>query len=346
MFTESPEVEATPLDEHQFARRHIRFESCLARGVALFIRQSTQHQKHHNLGSAEVQRRQLDFLVPYGISSANVRLYDALGESGRAGADRAVFNRLLDDVRAGLIGLLVLGRHDRMARNDVDSAALIAALVKSKSMLLIGGRLFDPSDPHDKFILGIHAQMAEYENAIRLFWMQSSRLRQIERRAYCYQLPSGLVWASPDDDAYADRLRAENMAEWLAPFEDGTRKGYHTQVIHNGTILYPLPFPDRRVILSVELRMRWLLESGSLAHVARCIHSHPEWPSEHLGQVPVTTGTRWSTDMQVCWHRVHRNALRVWFLSPALYGIYSASSKLVGQDAAGISGPAASATPH
>jgi len=361
-----------------------RVQAAADRGMGLLIRQSSLTQKQNHQASHLVQRDQARYLAALGLPTEHLRVIDARGESGRAGARRELFWQLLADVRAGKVGLLLLARHDRLGRNDADSAALFDALRDTGGFIMVDGRLYDPSEPHDDLMLGLQAKFAEYENKARMRWMQAARWALVCRNQYRVRLPSGLVWASPFDTDYRARLDAADLSYWVerllaqpslyvvrsrqnvivhtlaadlnathvAALEsgrrllrggDGTMPDASDDVVHGDDFddaltadgrgrrwvwVYPLPFPDKEVFRSVELRLQWLRETESVSEVYARMKRHRDWPRP--GLLPVTASSMYRPGMQAEWRRGSLGALRQWFLCPALYGTYLGTSRVVG----------------
>jgi DNA invertase Pin-like site-specific DNA recombinase len=331
----------------------------------LWIRQSSHAQKVKHKGSAAVQRQQARYVAPLGLTSESIRVVDARGESGSVDADRPRFRDMLAAAQAGRIGILLLARHDRLARSDAESAAMHDALARHRSLIMVDGRCYDPAMPEDALMLRLLATFAEYENRARTRWMQLARWALVCRQRYRVRLPSGLVWASPDDPAYVEQMERAGLGAWVeravadpalyqarsawverlgpraeagpgteaddAPSDDPAHEdappGDAPDERHpDGRWLLPLPFPDAEVVRAVELRLAWLLETGSVTVVLKRIRTHPDWPRP--GMVPVAPGRLWRPGEGVRWRPARRIMLRQWYRSPALFGIYTAQSTL------------------
>lgn len=329
------------MDQQNIGPLYERLTNAVDREVWLLIRQSSYVQGRLNVGSAEVQRQQSRYVRPFGVEPDGIRVVDARGESGRAGADRPQFAALLEAARAGRIGILLLARHDRLGRNDEDSSALFAALSRTGGLVMVDGRCYDPSEPHDKLMLGLQAQFAEYENNARMRWMQLSRWSLVKRLEYRVPLPSGMVWASLDDEEYVRRMTDAGLGAWLtrvqadpAAYRAASKASDRVAQDREARAYYPLPFPDASVARSIELRLAWLRELESVTAVQRRIERDPRWPRP--GMVPVTRGRRYVAGARAHWVPVERSALLRWFRSPALYGTYAASSRMVFDDLDGL----------
>lgn len=310
-----------------------RIQDALTKTVLLWMRQSSHMQAENNLGSQDVQADQFRHLEPFGFRREQLLAMEAFGESGRAGADRPLFEQMLDFVSSGEVGLIVAARGDRLGRNKVDTERLLTATAQKGVLIMIGGRVYDPTDPGDKFMLGIQAEYSEFENNARTRWMVMSRLALARRLAYRTVLPTGLVWASPEHSAYVKRLRAAGLVHWLDDLSAHQAVSEYKRIRH-----YVLPFPDEQVVRAVELQIRWLLETRDLREVVGRIMAGAEgWPRR--GQIPVIRGTRFMENMEPQWIAPHadkerylRQQVRSWVLRGPLYGTYHFESPVIGEE--------------
>jgi DNA invertase Pin-like site-specific DNA recombinase len=297
----------------------------IARGVVGFYRQSSLMQARFNVGSQAAQEDQVRHLEPFGVGPEGVHVVLAYGESGRSGVVRRKFRELMRLVRGGKVGLILLARHDRVGRNTKDSRALYDLLVEHQVLLMVDGRIYDPADEGDAFILNMYAAFAEYENRARARWIMLSRLAKARRLEARIPLPTGLVWASLDDPVYVQRMMKAELGAWV----DAAREpGRHlAKSIVGDQTCYVLPFPDRDVARSIELRLQWLLEEGSMPGLLDRILHDPAWP--HPGKMPVMRrNQRFDPEITPSWeHEATLTRLYDWFRSPALYGVYSYTAR-------------------
>lgn len=288
----------------------------IAKGVAGFFRQSSRFQARENTGSQAVQENSLRWLAPFGVKAEDVTVVLAYGESGRPGVVREKFRQLEELIERDQVGLVLLARHDRLGRSEADAIRVFNLMAARGVLMMVDGRIYDPADEGDAFILKIYAQFAEYENRARVRWMLMSRFAKAQRLANRTKLPSGLVWASPEDPEYVTRLESAGLMHWLDQLDRHRAVSYR-----HGQAFYVLPYPDAEVARSVELRLQWLFETRSLSGVIQRIRHHPEWPRP--GRVPVLTPNfRFNPLVAPVWQLVKRGRLHQWFHSPALYGTY------------------------
>lgn len=310
-------------------------------GVAGFFRQSSLLQARRNLGSQQVQREQLKFLEPFGVRESDVNVVLAFGESGRPGVVRERFTYLTRLVLAGKVGLVVLARHDRLGRDSDASRELFQHMKARGVLIMVDGRFYDPADPHDAFVLELHSLMAELENRARARWTALSSFAKARSYSARIPLPTGLVWASPEDPEYREALERAGLLHWIADMSrhqeasiveqelDGREDPdgiSATDIFRNAQPrarrLYILPYPDAEVEQAVRLSIRWLLETRSLTVLLRRIHAgHPGWPRRGLMPLRVAS-SRYGHGAGVRWVPAERQRMYDFLQSPALYGVY------------------------
>lgn len=305
-----------------------RFRRALGQRIIQFVRQSTLTQQRHNTGSMEVQRRQWRRLKAYGVDMERIEKIEA-AESGRKGAQRPAFERLLKEVQGGDVGVVAVASHDRLGRNMTDYSRLCEAMRDNDTFLFAEGRPFDPTEADDDMQLFIMAKLAERENRYRTRRNTVMRLAKAHEGEYRIPLPTGLVWACPRDPHFrrrCDNSDSEVLRQWLDGIDD-----HRVHSKREGRAHYVLPYPDDEVISSLTLRFEWLLAERSLAGVIERIENHPDWPRP--GRIPVQNGWVYSPDLTPHWrelrgdHSREREMLRKWFSNGAWYGRYEFTSK-------------------
>jgi DNA invertase Pin-like site-specific DNA recombinase len=295
----------------------------LERDLIVLIRQSTLIQKHENRGSGALQLSLHGLGLQLGWPEERIILLDARGESGSRG-ERAQFQELLRRVKSGATGAVALARSDRLGRTALESEELLRAAAEHGTLMITEGRIYDPSSASDKLILGLFNQFAEYENNARTLWMMATRLTLAKEGAYRVVMPTGLIAASPSDPAFMERLTEAGLASWV---EDLDR--HRTVSTRKGKQYFVLPYPDREVYEACRMRMECMLAHGSLNAVVEMINNDPSYP--RAGLIPVCRAVRrYHSGIEIRWidvnHPNGRVALRNWFKSPAIYGIYSFKS--------------------
>jgi DNA invertase Pin-like site-specific DNA recombinase len=306
-----------------------RIAKLAAQGVGVLIRVSSAQQRKHSKGSQKYQRDQIRFLESYGAPTNNLRIFDARGESARVGADRPVFRQLVAAVRRREVHVVLVSDADRISRNDPDAEDLYNALVEVGGLIIINGEIHDPSNSNHRFLLRLRTLIAQYENEQRAFRSLTSKSAKARELAVPIKLATGLVWASPEDRDFVERLREAGMGDLIT---EEALAGHKTRVRKGGRNYYVFPFPDREVKVACELAVRWLCEEGSLTGLLQRIQSDPQWPSPgHFPAVgcwsfdPAVIKATWKPLMGRADGRdeLGRGVLYDWFQSPSIYGIYA-----------------------
>jgi DNA invertase Pin-like site-specific DNA recombinase len=297
------------------------------RGLALFVRTSTKEQADSGTrGSPTAQLEAgYDDAARLGVARDEVKLIDAWGEAGTRKAKRKKFRELRALVRSGGVGVVIAPEHHRISRNVSDAEAFFQECADMRVLLLINGQPFDPRVPTDRYMLGMMAQFAQYENDARVRWLMRGKLQRAKNLAARYRLPAGLVWASPDDPAYVQAAHNAGLGHYLRRTRDHSAKSPTAHLT-----LYVLPFPDAEVEACARLRVQWLLEpGGSVARVLERINTKGSgWPRRRLGLVPKPLGgSRWRADQSYAaassWEKATAAKLADYLASPSLYGRYT-----------------------
>lgn len=290
-----------------------------ARKVLLFVRQSSRRQVTAHKHSVDVQLKQLRH---FDVPADRVVTILALGESGAADRERRQFEDMLARIESGEIGAVVVARHDRIGRNEADNVRFLDTLARHGAVLMVDGHVFDPASPEDKMILRIYGTFAEYENQLRARWMRLTALAAAKRLAFRVRLPSPLVWASPDDPAYVERLHGAGLGDWLEGLPREPVAG-RVFTLAEGRRYFPLPFPDRVAVGAADLLVRWVAASDTVGDAVARTFVDPAWPSDHRGEFPVVRARRYVADeAAVEWVPIDREAVAKWVLRPALNGTY------------------------
>ena len=151
-----------------------RLQEAIWRGAVCFFWKSAVDSGMHNLGSQQVQREQLRRLEPLGIREADVSVV-AVRESKRLGVVREWFRQLTEMVIAGQVGLVVLARHNWLGRDSEARSELFKRMKEHGVLIMVDGRIYDPADAGDAFVLEIQPLVTELENRARARWGALSR---------------------------------------------------------------------------------------------------------------------------------------------------------------------------
>lgn len=302
-------------------RHDSQFAAALRKGARVLIRQSSNVQRLKHTGSADVQLEAVEVLRQLGWEEEQIEIVDARGESADFDKPRPKFNALLRDVRAGEVGIVTIGRGDRLGRNDLESSIFLEACAQTRTYILDGSKLYNPASVNDKLVLRLFSVFAEYENQARTRWLLRARFAKARKLEYRIPLPTPLVWASPDDPEYRAAMIEAGLLHWLDNLD------LHKPASRIDDKVYRiLPVPDSAAVRATELALAWLLETGDPAVVLeRIFDATSGWP--HPGKLPVvrsrvydprTTEVRWESGTR----RRQWGRLRDWIRTPTLYGYY------------------------
>ncbi|CAA9336182.1 MAG: hypothetical protein AVDCRST_MAG68-3374 [uncultured Gemmatimonadetes bacterium] len=313
-------------------KMHAALQDAVARGVWGFFRQSTGAQAINHRYSQRVQEDdQIENAMALGVPKESVRVLLAYGESGREGVVRRKFQELIRLIEGGRVGLLLLARHDRLSRNSPDADAAYRAMRKHGVLMMVDGRIYDPSDDGDDFVLSIYSRFWEFENRARSRWLASTRFAKARDLKLPIPLPTGMVWADPLDLDYVARLQGAGLQAALSDLSahkvaaPARARSPHEAAqgdANTGRLLYALPYPDEEVQRALRLLGEWLLETGAPGQVLRRIREGAGgWPRP--GEVPVQSGPRvFGPKTKIQWMPATYAWIYEFLQSPALYGTY------------------------
>ena len=126
----------------------------LERNAYLYVRQACR-QRAETAEGIERQYALKERAVALGWKSARVvTIDDDLGQSGNS-SRRPGFQRLLAQVRRADAGVVMALDTSRLGRRPSDWQLLAASCVLTRTLLLVAGRLLDPSCPEDRLLLGL-----------------------------------------------------------------------------------------------------------------------------------------------------------------------------------------------
>ena len=138
--------------------------SSLLRLAIIYVRQSTQHQVLEHRESSARQYALADRAVLLGWPSVAVEVIDEdQGVSGSSIEGRSGFQRLLAEVSADRVGLILGLEMSRLARSCKDWHALLELCSIYRTLLGDADGLYDPSHYNDRLLLGLKGTMSEAE---------------------------------------------------------------------------------------------------------------------------------------------------------------------------------------
>jgi DNA invertase Pin-like site-specific DNA recombinase len=164
------------------------------RKFVIYCRQSTPDQVQQNEGSTEFQRAQREFAPELGWAPELIDVNeDDLGLTGSAAAHRAGYQRLLAEIRAGIVGAVGVTEHTRLSRNFRDWLDFLELVRMHDVLLFVGGKLCNTTEKGELFTTHILALAGEYEHSVIRDRMRNGVLGKLHARKAVTYPPVGYV---------------------------------------------------------------------------------------------------------------------------------------------------------
>jgi DNA invertase Pin-like site-specific DNA recombinase len=168
----------------------------LQRDAVVYIRQSSAHQIRSNRESTERQYGLVDRAVSLGWPSRLVRTIDEdQGRSGTSAAHRGGFKKLVADIGAGQVGIVLALEASRLARSSADWHRLVEICVITRTLLADESAVYDPRDPNDRLLLGVKGTISEAELFTLRCRLHEGRWNKARRGELTRSLPVGYICA-------------------------------------------------------------------------------------------------------------------------------------------------------
>lgn len=194
----------------------------LDRKADLYVRQSTPGQIRENCESRERQYALSGRLRMLGWTEEQIEVIDDdLGRSGSGSVRREGFERLLNEVTAGRVGIVIGLEMSRLARNSKDWHDLFEVCAIYGTLIADEDGVYDPQIPNDRLILGMKGIISEMELHTMRIRLERGRLNKALRGEMFATPPagyvktaSGVVEKNPDERAQsATRLIFDKFEE-------------------------------------------------------------------------------------------------------------------------------------
>ncbi len=115
------------------------------------------------------------------------------GRSGASAAHREGFKRLLAEVGAGQVGVVLSLEASRLARSSADWRRLVEICVVAQTLLADEAAVYDPRDPNDRLLLGVKGTISEAELFTLRCRLHEGRWNKARRGELARSLPVGYV---------------------------------------------------------------------------------------------------------------------------------------------------------
>jgi DNA invertase Pin-like site-specific DNA recombinase len=212
----------------------------LTRIAIVYVRQSTPQQVLDHRESTARQYALADRAVELGWPRNQVVVIDDdLGKSGQSAEGRPGFQRLLAELALDRVGLILGLEMSRLARSCKDWHQLLELCARFRTLLADADGLYDPTDYHDRLLLGLTGIMSEAELHILKDRMNRGKWNKA-RRGELYGLPpigyvrgpSGAFEIDPDEQVQSTvRLIFDEFDR------QGTLHGLLRYLVHHGILM-------------------------------------------------------------------------------------------------------------
>lgn len=183
------------------------------RRAYVYVRQSTVFQVVHHRESTERQYHLAHRAEALGWPAETIEVLDEdQGHSAASAEHRHGFQRLIADVAAGDVGLVLMLEASRLARCGSDWHRLIELCSLNRTLIADEQAVYDPRETNDRLLLGVQGTISEAEIMTlrtRLFEGRWNKARKGELKR---SVPTGYVldrdgrWTKDPDRQVQDRL--------------------------------------------------------------------------------------------------------------------------------------------
>lgn len=166
----------------------------LQRQALISIRQSSPQQVRSNHESQERQYAFVQRAAALGWTPETIdTIDDDQGRSGTSAVHRPGFKKLLADMSAGQVGIVLALEASRLARSSADWHRLIEICSITRTLLADDGAVYDPREPNDRLLLGVKGTISEAELFTLRCCLHEGRWNKARRGALRRSLPVGYV---------------------------------------------------------------------------------------------------------------------------------------------------------
>ena len=166
----------------------------LTREAIVYIRQSRPHQVRDNRESGERQYNLAERARVLGWPAGSITTIDEdQGRTAAAADHRHGFKKLLAEISAGQVGIVLALEASRLARSSADWHRLIEICGITRTLLADEAAVYDPRDPNDRLLLGVKGTISEAELFTLRCRLHEGRWNKARRGALTRSLPAGFV---------------------------------------------------------------------------------------------------------------------------------------------------------
>lgn len=183
------------------------------RRACVYVRQSTVFQVIHHRESTERQYNLRQRAQALGWSEKTILVIDEdQGQSAASAEHRHGFQRLVGEVAAGEVGLVLMLEASRLSRCGSDWHRLIELCSLTQTLIADEQSVYDPREPNDRLLLGVKGTLSEAELMTLRTRLFEGRWNKARKGQLARSIPSGYVsdaegrWVKDPDGQVQDRL--------------------------------------------------------------------------------------------------------------------------------------------
>lgn len=249
-------------------------ETHLARAAYVYIRQSTTTQLENNLESQRRQYQQEKDMLALGFKAVVV-IDEDMGISGSGLHNRPGFKRLLAEVGARKIGLIMGLEVSRLSRNGREWNTLLELCEVTDTLIGDQHGIYCPTDANERLMLELKGSFGGQELRVLNDRMTAGLWNKAKRGELFFNIPAGYVKTTEDQLEKDPDQRIQNIIESV--FAKFTEVGSIRQ-----TYLY---FCDRQIEIPVQssgkFGKQWQWKVPGYSYL-RCILSNPIYAGTYV----------------------------------------------------------------
>src|ERR1700730_4678622 len=163
------------------------------RQAIVYIRQSSPHQLRDHRESTARQYALGERAKALGWPAKAVQTIDEdQGRTGTTAVHRHGFKKLLAEIGAGQVGVVLALEASRLARS-AEWHRLVESCVVTQPLLADESAVYDPRDPNDRLLLGVKGTISEAELFTLRCRLHEGRWNKARRGDLTRSLPVGYV---------------------------------------------------------------------------------------------------------------------------------------------------------
>lgn len=164
----------------------------LSRDAIVYIRQSSAQQVRKNHESRQRQYALVERARSLGWPQRAIKTVDDdQGSTGTTSIHREGFKRLMAEIGAGQVGVVMALEASRLARSNADWHRLVEICVVTNTLLGDETAIYDPRNPNDRLLLGVKGTISEAELFTLKQRLHEGRWNKARRGELVRSLPVG-----------------------------------------------------------------------------------------------------------------------------------------------------------